>query len=57
MLIYVDREGQERIFRRFHALLAPRGVMVLGKVETMLGPARTLFAPMHPRQRIFRKAA
>jgi chemotaxis methyl-accepting protein methylase len=57
MLIYIDREGQERIFRRFHASLAPSGVMVLGKVETMLGPARTLFAPMHPRQRIFRKAA
>lgn len=57
MLIYIDREGQERIFRRFHALLAPQGVMVLGKVETMLGPARTLFTPLHPRQRMFRKAA
>lgn len=57
MLIYIDREGQERIFRRFHAALAPHGILVLGKVETMLGPARTLFAPVHPRQRIFRKAA
>ncbi|MBA3854202.1 MAG: hypothetical protein C0503_07290 [Gemmatimonas sp.] len=55
MLIYIDREGQEQIFRRFHALLAPHGMLVLGKVETMLGPARALFAPVHPRQRIFRK--
>jgi chemotaxis methyl-accepting protein methylase len=55
MLIYIDRDGQERIFRRFHALLAPHGMLVLGKVETMLGPARTLFASVHPRQRIFRK--
>lgn len=57
MLIYIDREGQERIFRRFHAALAPHGILVLGKVETMLGPARSLFAPVHPRQRIFRKVA
>ena len=57
MLIYIDREGQERIFRRFHAALAPHGILVLGKVETMLGPARSLFAPVHPRQRIFRKLA
>lgn len=57
MLIYIDREGQEQIFRRFHALLAPHGMLVLGKVETMLGPARSLFTPMHPRQRIFRKVA
>lgn len=55
LLIYIDRDGQERIFRRFHAALAPHGLLVLGKVETMLGPARALFAPVHPRQRIFRK--
>jgi chemotaxis methyl-accepting protein methylase len=57
LLIYLDREGQERIFQRFHAALAPHGRLVLGKVETMLGPARRLFEPVHPRQRIFRKAA
>lgn len=57
MLIYIDRDGQERIFRRFHALLAPHGMLVLGKVETMLGPARTLFTPAYPRQRVFRKVA
>lgn len=55
MLIYIDREGQEKIFRRFHAALAPHGFLVLGKVETMLGPARALFTAVHPRQRIFRK--
>lgn len=55
LLIYIDREGQERIFRRFHAALAPHGLLILGKVETMLGPTRSLFAPVHPRQRIYRK--
>ncbi len=56
LLIYLDRDGQEAIFQRFHAALAPHGRLVLGKVETMLGPARQLFVAVHPRQRIFRKA-
>lgn len=57
LLIYLDREGQERIFQRFHETLAPHGILVLGKVETMLGPARRLFTAVDQRQRIFRKAA
>jgi chemotaxis methyl-accepting protein methylase len=57
LLIYLDRDAQEQIFRRFHAALAPHGVLVLGKVETMLGPARQLFAVRNQRCRIFRKAA
>lgn len=56
LLIYLDRDGQEAIFQRFHAALAAHGRLVLGKVETMLGPARQLFVAVHPRQRIFRKA-
>lgn len=56
LLIYLDRPAQEAIFRRFHAALAPHGILMLGKVETMLGPARQLFAPRHQRSRIFRKA-
>lgn len=56
VLIYLDRSAQEAIFRRFHAALAPHGILILGKVETMLGPARQLFATRHQRSRIFRKA-
>lgn len=56
LLIYLDRTAQEEIFRRFHASLAPHGILMLGKVETMLGPARQLFASRHQRSRIFRKA-
>ena len=56
LLIYLDREGQEGIFQRFHGALAPHGRLILGKVETMLGPARRLFTAVQPRQRIFRKA-
>jgi chemotaxis methyl-accepting protein methylase len=56
LLIYLDRTAQEAIFRRFHAALAPHGILMLGKVETMLGPARQLFASRNQRSRIFRKA-
>ena len=40
VLIYFDRETQERLFERFHDALAPDGFLVLGKVETLLGAAR-----------------
>lgn len=54
VLIYFDRETQERVFATFHAALAPDGFLVLGKVETLLGSARQRFAPVDARERIFR---
>lgn len=55
VVIYFDRATQEALFERFHAVLAPGGYLVLGKVETLLGRARTLFAPVNARERIFRR--
>lgn len=55
VLIYFDRDSQERLFRAFHEALAPGGFLVLGKVETLLGPTRQLFQAVNPRERIFRK--
>jgi chemotaxis methyl-accepting protein methylase len=55
VLIYFDRETQERLFDQFHAALAPDGFLVLGKVETLLGQARSRFAPVDARERIFRR--
>ena len=54
VLIYFDRDTQERLFDRFHRALAPGGFLVLGKVETLLGEARTRFVPVDARQRIYR---
>jgi len=56
VLIYFDRDTQERLFERFHRALAPGGVLVLGKVETLLGEARSKFSPIDARERIFRRA-
>jgi len=55
VVIYFDGASQQRLFARFHEALAPGGFLVLGKVETLLGAARTLFDVVDHRHRIFRK--
>jgi chemotaxis methyl-accepting protein methylase len=55
VIIYFERDTQAALFERFHAALAPGGFLVLGKVETLLGRAREMFAPVDARERIFRR--
>ena len=55
VVIYFDREIQERLFKDFYDALVPGGFLVLGKVETLIGVARTLFRPVNNRERIFQK--
>jgi len=55
VLIYFDRETQEMLFQRYHDALLPGGILVLGKVETLLGNIRNKFAPIEARERIYRK--
>jgi chemotaxis methyl-accepting protein methylase len=55
VMIYFDRDTQERLFEKFHDSLSPGGYLVLGKVETLLGHARSRFAPVDARERIFRR--
>jgi chemotaxis methyl-accepting protein methylase len=55
VLIYFDRDTQERLFDSFHDALAPDGFLVLGKVETLLGRARANFTPIDARERVFRR--
>jgi chemotaxis protein methyltransferase CheR len=54
VLIYFDRDTQERLFDKFRDALAPDGFLVLGKVETLLGAARARFVAVDGRERIFR---
>jgi chemotaxis protein methyltransferase CheR len=56
VIIYFERDVQERLFSRFREALAPDGFLVLGKVETLFGPATKLFRPVANRERIFRAA-
>jgi chemotaxis protein methyltransferase CheR len=55
VVIYFERAAQDALFAHFYETLAPGGFLVLGKVETLLGATRQVFAPVNARERIFRK--
>ncbi|PYP46954.1 MAG: chemotaxis protein CheR [Gemmatimonadetes bacterium] len=56
VVIYFDRPMQERLFSLFAEALAPGGMLLLGKVETLFGPARERLVLEEPRERIYRRA-
>ena len=57
VVIYFDRPMQERLFLAFADALRSDGILVLGKVETLLGPARERLTLVDARERIFRRSA
>ena len=57
VVIYFDRPAQERVFAIFAGALAPGGYLVLGKVETLFGPARGRLTLLDPRERVYRLSA
>jgi chemotaxis protein methyltransferase CheR len=57
VVIYFGRSTQERVFTAFADALAPGGFLVLGKVETLFGPARERLTLLDPRERVYRRAA
>ncbi len=56
VVIYFDRPMQERLFAHFAEALRPGGFLVLGKVETLLGPARERLTLVDTRERIYQAA-
>jgi len=57
VVIYFERQAQERLFQVFVDALAPGGILLLGKVETLFGPARDRLTLIDPRERIYKKPA
>jgi chemotaxis protein methyltransferase CheR len=54
VLIYLERDYQERILLRFAKALSGGGVLVLGKSETLVGESRRHFQAICPIERIYR---
>jgi chemotaxis methyl-accepting protein methylase len=57
VVIYFDRAMQERLFSSLHDALRPGGYLVLGKVETLIGPVRERLELIDIRERIYRRPA
>ncbi|MGH7508694.1 MAG: CheR family methyltransferase [Gemmatimonadales bacterium] len=57
VVIYFGRAAQERVFLAFADALAPGGILVLGKVESLFGPARERLTLLDPRERVYRRTA
>jgi chemotaxis protein methyltransferase CheR len=57
VVIYFGRSTQERLFLAFAEALAPGGILVLGKVETLFGPAKERLTLLDPRERVYRRTA
>ena len=55
VVIYFDRATQERVFSQMANALAPGGVFVLGKVETLFGAAREVLELEDVRERVYRR--
>lgn len=51
--IYFEREAQESFMTRLHGSLAKGGYLVLGKVETIMGPLARKFGAISQRERIY----
>jgi len=54
VLIYLERDHQEKILKRFADALREGGVLVLGKAETLVGESRRRFQTICPIERIYR---
>ncbi len=54
VLIYFERQQQEKIVNSFANVLRPGGILVLGKSETLVGECRRRFLTICPVERIYR---
>jgi chemotaxis protein methyltransferase CheR len=56
VMIYFNRQMQDKLYRRFYGTLNPGGFLVTGKVEMLPPEIQKLFKRVSPRERIYQKA-
>jgi len=57
MLIYLARDQQDRLLKRFSEVLRPGGFLVLGRTELLSQSARSHFDTVCPKERIYQVRA
>lgn len=55
LIIYMEKEAQEKVMSRLARALHPGGYLVLGKSEILIGEARDKFVPISARERIYKR--
>ncbi len=55
LLIYFEKELQEKVLHNLHSALNPGGFLILGKTETMTEQMREYFEVVDLKERIYRK--
>ncbi|MBU1922591.1 protein-glutamate O-methyltransferase CheR [Patescibacteria group bacterium] len=55
LLIYFNKELQEEILLKFYQCLNPGGSLILGMVESLIGPSINIFEHVNNRLRIYRR--
>lgn len=55
LLIYFTKEQHKILFQKFHDALKPKGFLVLGKTEALLGENRLLFQCVDVESRVYQK--
>ncbi len=55
VLIYFSKEFQEMIMQVYHEMLNENGILMLGKIEIVMGNFRNYFEVIDKKQRIYRK--
>jgi chemotaxis methyl-accepting protein methylase len=55
VLIYIRRQEQEQLFKKFNQALNPKGYLVIGKVEILWDYLRSAFTAVDVSQRIYQK--
>ncbi len=54
-VIYFSKESKEALFDRIYESLNPGGFFIMGKTETLMGPARDKFIAVNAPERVYKK--
>lgn len=55
VLIYFSKEFQQMIMQVFHEMLNEEGILMLGKIEIIMGNFRNYFEVINKKQRVYKK--